>query len=163
MADLATWLGAVGGAVGALGGPAGLWAAYQQREQVRREAQRREALCRAPSPDVLRDLLVVKSEVRALRETYRGRTWWDASPARDAARRLRDAEPTLEVNEGVHGAVVLVVAHFDHASLMVAERNHDEHQRMSRVAGQRDVVKDLDAALDRAIRLVQGAIHAAQA
>ncbi|MGP4013696.1 hypothetical protein [Streptomyces sp. 4N124] len=162
MADLATWVGAVGGVVGALGGPAGLWAAYQQRQQIRRDARRREALRHAPPPSVLSDLLVVKAEIREVRTTYRDSAWWDSTPAKDSIRRLAEAEPALGTSI-VAGVIGVVLARYSHASSLVAAPYMDEGQRMSRVAGQREVANRLDQSLDQAIQQVQDAIHAAQA
>jgi hypothetical protein len=163
MADTAAWLGAVGGAVGALGGPAGLWAAYQLRQQQHREDRRREALRLAPSPEVLRDLLVVKAEAQEIRRNYRDAAWWESTPAKEAIRRLGEAEPALRSNPVLQSTIGVVRAHYSHASILIARDHMEEHQRMSRVAGQRSAAVALDEALDTAIERVQDAIHAAQA
>ncbi|MFJ7332849.1 hypothetical protein ACIQUU_06285 [Streptomyces sp. NPDC101116] len=105
---------------------------------------------------------MVKAEIQEVRAAYRDQAWWDTTPAKEAVRRLAEAEPALG-DTTVASFVGVVLARYSHASALVAQPYLDENQRMSRVAGQREVAHRLDQALDEAIKRVQDAIHATQA
>ncbi|MFF9360523.1 hypothetical protein [Streptomyces griseoluteus] len=110
---------------------------------------------------MLRDLLVVKAEIREVLVSYRDRDWWESTPAKEAIRRLAETEPALGTSP-VASALGVVLARYSHASSLVTHPYLSEDQRMSRVAGQREVAARLDQGLDVVIDRVQEAIHAAQ-
>lgn len=88
LSDATDWLAAAGGIVGAIGGPAGLWAAWHQH----RAEQRRRV---APPPEVVQHLLLLVNVGEEAKKRYRDEAWWAQSGARDAATSLVRLLPML--------------------------------------------------------------------
>jgi hypothetical protein len=81
------WLGAAGGLVGAIGGPAGLWAAVQlHQDRSRREPQ--EQLAK------LRDqVLKLRRIGQDAADDYRNRAWWTAANGLESRNCIKEMRP----------------------------------------------------------------------
>jgi len=83
MSDVTDWLSAAGGIVGAIGGPAGIWAAWSQHRENRRQ---REA-----EPEELVTLLgKVKGFAREVANGYKDNEWFQTCGAEDVIKRFEE-------------------------------------------------------------------------
>ncbi|GAB2575622.1 hypothetical protein GCM10027168_05710 [Streptomyces capparidis] len=101
MAGALEWLAAGGGIVGAIGGPAGLWAAWHQHVQEKRRRQ-------APPPEVGDLLARLASSAKEVVAGYKEHEWWSGSGVRDIEKRLRevsvlisDAQLSMQIDNAV--------------------------------------------------------------
>ncbi|MFJ2174198.1 hypothetical protein ACIOHE_14945 [Streptomyces sp. NPDC087851] len=83
MSDATDWLSALGGAVGAIGGPAGLWAAWS----VHRQNQRRRF---GPPPELVGLLAKLIDITKNAPITYRDAAWFDAAEAGKTIGRIEE-------------------------------------------------------------------------
>ncbi|MFD4946198.1 hypothetical protein ACFWNT_27580 [Streptomyces sp. NPDC058409] len=85
MSDAADWVAAAGGVIGAIGGPAGMWAAWQQHQEQKR---RRNA-----PPEELTDLLLKLGRIgTAAMERYKRADWWRESGGGPAIERISELQ-----------------------------------------------------------------------
>ncbi|WP_328550009.1 hypothetical protein [Streptomyces sp. NBC_00366] len=81
------WLGAVGGLIGAVGGPAGLWAAVQlHQDRARREPQEQLAKLRDHAFKLRRIGLDAADD-------YRNRAWWTAANGLESRNCIKEMRP----------------------------------------------------------------------
>ncbi|MGW4165899.1 hypothetical protein ACWEGX_03040 [Streptomyces chartreusis] len=128
MADATDWLSAAGGVIGAIGGPAGLWAAWSQHRANRRRQY-------GPPEELVGLLAKVIDVARDVSFDYRDASWMEASGLQTAIERI-DELTHLVRNESL--AEDLVVLSSQASSLLhhTLDEFLSQDQRVSLVARQ---------------------------
>lgn len=128
MSDTTDWLSAAGGVVGAIGGPAGLWAAWSQHRQNRRR--------RYGPPEELTGLLAKIIDVaHDASLSYRDADWIANSGIEEARDRL-DELSHLVRNVGLSSMLRIVHAHAGLLMGAVASDLDRPEQQMNAVTKQ---------------------------
>lgn len=122
------WLAGAGGALGGLGGPAGLWAAYQQHRESHRRIAAEERARFAPPLELQEHVLRLRAIARdAAFDLPRGQAFWDTCGGREAVSRLRLLFPTVRdplLTTGLTGLIGAYLA----ASVSVPQPGMPEEQ-----------------------------------
>ncbi|WP_198533248.1 hypothetical protein [Streptomyces sp. AcH 505] len=143
MADIAAWVGGIGGAIGAVSGPTAVWAAWRQHALERR-------MQNAPPVEVGAHLLVLIRIATDATLTYRDAAWWRASGGEEATNALRQLEPMIQGLD-VRSNLVNVLSGYLVASSTLASPDMGTEQRMSAVASQATRAKDLETRARQAL------------
>lgn len=147
MADLAAWLGGIGGAIGALSGPTAVYVAIQQR---RLEKHMRDA----PPVEVGAHLLVLIRIAGDASQTYRDQAWWQNSGGRQAVDGLRQLEPMVgSVN--LRSSLVSVRSSYEASSSTLTSGTMAQNTQISTVANQATRARELETRAKRALKLWQ--------
>ncbi|WP_327696285.1 hypothetical protein [Streptomyces sp. NBC_00459] len=136
MSDATDWLSAAGGIVGAIGGPAGLWAAWSQHQQNRRR--------RYGPPEELVGLLAKIIDVAHDAElNYRNEAWMTASGLEEARARVDELKHLVRDQEL---GSKLTVVHAQAGLLVgaVASDTDSTERMMNAVAKQSRYASDLE-------------------
>ncbi|GFN05554.1 hypothetical protein GCM10010298_16820 [Streptomyces microflavus] len=123
MSDTTDWLSAAGGIVGAVGGPAGLWAAWNQHRANRRR--------RYGPPEALVGLLAKIIDIgRDVAFSFRDQAWLDASGLSVASDRMAELVHLVR-NESLAEDLTLVGAQ---VTLVLGAVPHEFQSRDSRTS-----------------------------
>jgi hypothetical protein len=147
MSDATDWLSATGGVIGAIGGPAGLWAAWNQYRQNRRR--------RYGPPEELVGLLAKIIDVaHDATLGYRDRDWLAASGLEEASARL-DELSHLVRNGNL--SALLTIVHGDAGLLLgaVTSETDGPERRMSTVTKQARFAAQLETQSREALRVLR--------
>ncbi|MFJ8694575.1 hypothetical protein [Streptomyces roseolilacinus] len=128
MADVAGWLSGMGGAVGAIGGPAGLWAAWN----VHRQSHRRRF---GPPPELVGLLGKVIDIAQNVPAGYRDAEWFESAGAAETVGRI-DELKHLVTDELLETEISLVVSLAESMIGSVTAEWHSPEQRAVIVARQ---------------------------
>lgn len=122
------WLSAAGGIIGAIGGPAGLWAAWNQNRENRR---RREA-----EPEELITLLgTIRSDAVTVTMGYKDEAWFEASGLDDVIKRF-DEVAHLVRDDFLRDRLGMVSSHYDSMRHSLTYSFQTEEERYSAVMRQ---------------------------
>ncbi|WP_159053510.1 hypothetical protein [Streptomyces regalis] len=125
------WLGAAGGLVGAVGGPAGLWAAVQlHQDRARREPQ--EQLAK------LRDhVLKLRRIGQDAADDYRNRAWWTGANGLESRNCIKEMRPYVAREwPQLEALLVEICTAYDQASTTFHQPRADPDARARAAAKQ---------------------------
>ncbi|MFI1398479.1 hypothetical protein [Streptomyces sp. NPDC020681] len=143
VSDATDWLSATGGIVGAIGGPAGIWAAWNQH---RIEKRRRSA----PPAEVTDCLLKVIHTASQATFAYRDRAWFDAAGGEQANRRLSELEPAVR-DERLAAHLSSVGSYYLLMARQVTRTDMDATEVAETVQDQREMARMLKQRAEEAL------------